>query len=321
MGSANAAMAEQRWHITFHGGADAQGRNNMHAYALDGRPLGPVLDTDDLPHHARLRELRGFEIGPDGLLYVANASKKRSQILRFAGAPDRHGRHRFVDVFTEGHHHNSGLEHPFMVAFGPDGHLYVPSQDTRVVTRYFGPEARDGDPGAPTPLPPALRDIPADVLHPGTFVPSARHAPTGVRAVRAARFVGGRLYVADPDANRIRQYDAATGAWLRDFTDPDLATPIHVLPLPGDGRIVVGSRDTHAVLALDPAAGAFTTVVPPEAGGLKAPAGLALGPDGLLYVASRTGRSILRFDPETGAPAGPFLRDLPDEPEFIGLLD
>ncbi|HEX5500133.1 MAG TPA: hypothetical protein VFX03_12935, partial [Thermomicrobiales bacterium] len=115
--------------------------------------------------------------------------------------------------------------------------------------------------------------------------------------------------------------DAATGAWLRDFTDPALSTPIHLLPLPADGRILVGSRDTHAVLALDPAAGAFTTLVPPRAGGLKAPAGLALGPDDLLYVASRTGRSILRFDPATGAPASPFLRDLPDEPEFIALLD
>ncbi|HEU5432716.1 MAG TPA: hypothetical protein VFU81_13695, partial [Thermomicrobiales bacterium] len=168
-------MADERWHITFHGGADAHGRNNMHAYALDGRTLGSVLDDDDLPQRARLRELRGFEIGPDGLLYVANAAKKRSQILRFDGAVDRHGRHRFVDVFTEGRHRNSGLEHPFMVAFGPDGHLYVPSQDTRVVTRYFGPDAREGEPGAPMPHPPALRDIPADSLHPGTFVPSERH--------------------------------------------------------------------------------------------------------------------------------------------------
>jgi streptogramin lyase len=172
------------------------------------------------------------------------------------------------------------------------------------------------------PFPPALRDIPADSLHPGTFVPSTRHAPTGVRAIRGVRFAAdGRLYVADPKANRVRQYDAATGAWLRDFADPALVTPIHLLPLPDGGRILVGSRDTHAVLTLDPATGAFATVVPPGAGGLRAPAGLALGPDGLLYVASRTGRSILRFDPATGAPAGPFLRDLPDEPEFIAVLD
>jgi DNA-binding beta-propeller fold protein YncE len=315
-------MADQRWRITFHGGADARGRNNMHAYTLDGQSLGPVLADDALPHHVRLRELRGFEIGPDGLLYVANASKERSQILRFQGAVDRHGRHRFVDVFTEGHRHNSGLEHPFMVAFSPDGHLFVPSQDTRVVTRYFGPEAREGEPGAPMPRPPALRDIPADALHPGTFVPSERHASTGVRAIRAVRFgADGRLYVADPKANRIRQYDATTGAWMRDFADPALVTPIHLLALPDDGRILVGSRDTHAVLALDPARGAFATVVPPGAGGLRAPAGLAFGPDGSLYVASRTGRSILRFDPATGAPAGPFLRDLPDEPEFIALVD
>jgi streptogramin lyase len=313
-------MGEPRWHITFHGGAHGRDRNNMHAYALDGAPLGSVLDAD-LPHHVRLRDLRGFEIGPDGLLYVANAAKARSQILRFAGSPDRHGQHRFVDVFTEGHRDNSGLEHPFMVAFGPDGHLYVPSQDTRVVTRYYGPAAREGAPGAPMPRPLALRDIPDDDLHPGTFVASVRHAPGGVRAVRSARFAAdGRLYVADPKANQIRQYDGTTGALLREFADPALVTPIHLLPLPGKGRILVGSRDTHAVLALDPATGSFATVVAPGAGGLRAPAGLALGPDGVLHVASRTGRAVLRFDLATGEPAGPLLRDLQDEPEFIALV-
>jgi hypothetical protein len=313
-------MGDKRWHITFHGGANAHGQNNMRAYALDGAPLGPVLDAD-LPHHVKLRELRGFAVGPDGLLYVANAAKKRSQILRFAGVPDRHGRHRFVDVFTEGDRHNSGLEHPFMVAFSPDGHLYVPSQDTAVVTRYYGPTAGNGAPGAPMPPPPALRDIPAGDLHPGTFVPSVRHAPAGVRAVRSARFgADGHFYVADPKANRVRQYDGVTGAALRDFADPALVTPIHLLPLDADGRLLVGSRDTHAVLALDPERGTFATIVAPGAGGLRAPAGLALGPDGLLYVASRTGRSVLRFDLATGAPAAPFLSALPDEPEFIVLV-
>lgn len=239
------------------------------------------------------------------------------------------------------------MAHPFAVEFGPDGNLYIPAQDTRIVARCYGPLAGAADPaatpGAPMPHPSALAslDLPPGQLHPGTFVPAAGHvpAPTGLREVRHARFgPDGDLYVADRAAGRVKRYDGRTGALRADLGGPardhhhrhhhdhdhghddtPLPTPIHLLFLP-DGRLLVGSRDAHAVFALDPEGGGVSTFVAPGAGGLRQPGGLALGPDGLLYVASRGSRQILRFDPATGKPVGkPFLDDLPDAPEFVRL--
>jgi len=330
-----------RWYVSFHGGAGRHDKNNLHAYALDGEPLGPVLAARHPPSGVALRELRGFAWGPDGDLYVADAYRGASRILRFGGRPAADGRHPFRGVFVEqgapDHAHrprrhraerppaHPGLAHPFDVAFGPDGNLYVPAQDTRIVARCFGPLAGDGaTPGAPMPHPPALEELalPPCRLRPGTFVPAADRvpAPHGLRQVRHARFgPDGDLFVADRAAGRVKRYRGGSGELLAELGGERLPTPIHLLFLP-DGRLLVGSRDAHAVLALDPAGGAVSPLVQPGAGGLREPGGLALGPDGLLYVASRGGRQILRFDPETGRPVGtPFLDDLPDRPEFIRL--
>ena len=77
----------QRWYLTFHGGDDDADWNNIHIYSLAGEPLGKALDTHTLPDGLALRELRGFSFGPDGDLFVANAYKNASQVLRFAGRP------------------------------------------------------------------------------------------------------------------------------------------------------------------------------------------------------------------------------------------
>jgi len=60
----------------------------------------------------------------------------------------------------------------------------------------------------------------------------------------------------------------------------------------------------------------------PGAGGLRAPAGMAFGPDGRLYISSRETKQILRFDASTGKPdSDPFIDDLEDFPEFIALVE
>lgn len=340
---------ESRWYVSFHGGEGRHDRNNLHAYGLNGEPLGTVLATHVLPTAVALRELRGFSWGPDGDLYVADAYKGDSRILRFGGQPGADGKHTFVAVFAEqggegkpaaGHHHQAseaggppphpGLAHPFDVAFGPDGNLYVPAQDTQIVARCYGPLTVRGPlacglPGGPMPHPSALSDLglPPGILHVGTFVPAHHHvpAPVGLREVRHALFgPGGDLFVADRAAGRVKRYHGTTGALLAELGGDHLPTPIHLLFLP-DGRLLAGSRDAHAVFALDLEGGAVSPLVKPGAGGLREPGGLALGPDGLLYVASRGGRQVLRFDPETGMSAGkPFLNDLPDAPEFVRLV-
>ncbi len=306
-----------RWYVSFHGGDDPHDRNNLHGYDGRGSHLGKLLSHEGLPDGAHLRELRGFAFGPDGDLYVANAWKGDSQVLRFAGTPGPDGRHAPRGVFTRRDDANPGLDHPFHVAFGPDGNLFVPSQDSGIVGRYQGPGG--AAPGAPMPHPPALRGVAPGKLHPGTFVASARHDPDGLRTVRHVLFgPDGLLWVADREGDRVSGYDPATGARVRTHRSHSFAAPIHLLAWPERGALLVGSRDGHGVVALDPATGDVSPLVAHGAGGLREPSGLAWGPDGLLYVASRTGRAVLRFDPATGAPVGkPFLADLPDEPEFL----
>ena len=314
---------EGRWYLSFHGGEGKDAWNNLHAFSAVGEPLAKVLEAHGLPDGVALRELRGFAFGPDGDLYVANAYKGSSQIIRFGGERGERGRHPFRAVFAERHHANPGLAHPFHVAFGPDGHLYVPSQDTDVVGRYYGPRAAEGKPGDPMPVPPALRSWPEGTFHPGTFVPSDRHVADGLKAVRHVLFgPDGHLYVADRAAGTVNAYDPATGHRLRTYAEPPLRTPVHLLAWPAEGLLLVGDRDAGTIVALDPASGAAETRVAAKVGGLETPAGLAWGPDGLLYVADRTGRRVLRFDPASGRPAGPPLVDhLPDEPEFIAWVD
>jgi hypothetical protein len=308
------------WYVTFHGGDDPQDRNNIHAYDAAGAHIGKKLDAAGLQDGMRLRELRGFAFGPDGDLYVANAWKDQSQILRFAGAPGPDGRHAFLGVFAAQHRADSGLAHPFDVQFGPDGHLFVPSQDTDIVARYYGPAATEGAPGTPMPHPAAVAGLAGD-LPPGTFVPSAKHAEGGLKAVRHAIFgPDGHLYVADRDRNAVNRYDRETGALLRAFQHDRLAAPVHLLPWPERNMMLVGSRDRGTAIALDLATGDARDLLDSGAG-LKAPSGLAWGPDGLLYVADRTGRAVLRFDAETGKPRGALVTGLPDEPEFIGWVN
>jgi hypothetical protein len=328
---------QQVWYITFHGGEPKGGDrckkgskdpdcvtwNNIHVFDLEGRPLGKALETHALPGELELRELRGFTFGPEGDLYVANAYKDASQVLRFAGKSGPDGKHAFREVYVERHAANPGLGHPFDVTFGPDKNLYVPSQDTNLVGRYYGPHAEEEKPGAPMPHPVALRDTDHKDPPPGTFVPSREHVPTGVRAVRRSIFgPDGDLYVADRDSDSVKRYDGQQGTLQREYQHHHLKTPIHLLFRPADGALLVGSRDRDAVLAIDTETGETDTLIESGAGGLRAPAGMAFGPDGALYVNSREGRQVLRFDATSGKPHdAPFIDDLEDFPEFISLVD
>ena len=108
---------------------------------------------------------------------------------------------------------------------------------------------------------------------------------------------------------------------MRDYRHRQFTTPVHLAFRPTDGALLAGSRDGHAVFAIDPPTGDVATLIEPGASGLRAPAGLAFGPDGRLYVCSRETKQILRFDAETGKPdPKPFLDDLEDYPEFISLV-
>jgi DNA-binding beta-propeller fold protein YncE len=307
------------WYVSFHGGVEKTDCNNIHVYAVDGTDHGKALNRQSLPPQLELRELRGFTFGPDGDLYVLNAHFEFSQVVRFNGQTNKDGLHDFKEIFvapdTE---NNPGISHPFNLAFDAAGNLLVASQNTNLVTRYFGPKEPVGQAGKPMPVSDALTDR---AVFPGTFVSSTKQSSSGIQSVRDIVFgPDGNLYVADRDAGSVRYYDETTGTFLGEFT-VNGGKPVHLMLDRDRNRLYIGDERSEGVWVHEFANSMTRLLVGPEAGRLKNPSGMAMGTDGLLYVASRTERQILRFD-QNGQPVDrqPFLQDLPDNPEFIQLV-
>ncbi len=307
------------WYVSFHGGSANTDCNNIHVYTIDGRERGKALNRQSLPAPLSLRELRGFTFGPDGDLYVLNAYYPFSQVLRFNGLANQNGQHNFKEVFVAPDNEtNPGLSHPFNLLFNPEGHLLVSSQNTNVVTRYFGSNNPAGAAG--TPMPPSGASGPPAI--PGCLVLSSKQTPEGIRSVRDIVFnTDGSLYVADRDDRSVKQYDGNTGTYMGKIDLINAGKPVHLLLHAGRHLLLIGDETNECVWEHNFTSGSTRVLIESGAGGLKNPSGLAFGNDDLLYVASRTERKILRFDRQ-GQPADPdaFIANLPDEPEFLQLV-
>jgi len=309
------------WYVSFHGGDERETLNNIHVYSSDGRELRKALNTKSLAAGVTLRELRGFVFGPDRNLYVVNSYYEYSEVLKFKGALNHDGQHDFVGVFVKRDSvSNPGISHPFNVVFDSEGDLYVSSQDTSLVSRYYGPTSKVGNPGTPMPLPPSLKV--SNAIPPGTHVPSRKLSSQGLLAVREAIFApDGNLYVADRDADCVRSYEGRSGNYRRTIVSQKLDKPIHLL-FSSDGRyLFIGSGGNDSILKHDIAQNLTSVFVASKTSGLNGPAGMAFGDDGFLYVASRNTNEILRYDAKDGRPSSkPFIKNLADNPEFLMLV-
>ena len=316
-------MAKE-WYVSFHGGEEKASLNNIHVYSTEGENLRKALNKKSLPEGIKLRELRGFVFGPDQNLYVVNAYFEYSEVLKFKGELNENGQHDFIDVFVKRHDEmNPGIDHPFNVVFDSEGDLYVSSQNTNLIARYHGPSSKKGKPGTPMPLPDSLHLEKAD-FPPGTFIPPANLASTGLLEVRAAIFApNDDLYVADRAADCVRMYEGRTGRHLRNLISrsDQLDRPIHLLLSPDGRYLFIGSGGNDSILRHDLRQSATSVFVTSKSAGLNGPAGMAFGKDGLLYVASRNTKEILRYDARDGRPfSKPFIKDLADNPEFLTLV-
>jgi hypothetical protein len=320
-------MSESNLYVSFHGGTGAGMWNNIHAYDVGGAKIGKALDKSSLSKHVDLRELRGFEVGPDGDLYVVNAFEEYSQVLRFSGTRSDDGRHEFIEVFaeldTDG---NPGLIHPFDIAFSPSGDLYVSSQDTNLVLRYWGPNAKDGTPGKPMPLPGRLAaSSGASDLAPGSFVVSARLAgkhnlPVGLQTVRDVLFdLSERLLVVDEGTG-------GNGRVLRMDQEGNLLehagclpSPTHLIAVPPNGAFYLSCKDDNAVWRSTGGSLDFRQWLQDDH--LDAPSGMALDAQGSLFVASRRGNAVYRYRAdEVPIFEEVVLEHLKDHPEFLKLV-
>ena len=294
-------MNTHTFYLTFHGGTDKSEWNNIHAFTTSGDENNPpkVLDKDTLPTTVSLLELRGMTFGPDGHLYVANAYKGFSQILKFDGSLQTNGQHAFIEVFIK----YPGT-HPFQAIFGPDSNLYVANQDTLNVCRYQGPNGQ----------------------HPGTPIGTGGVFVSGLTSVRGIAFgPDSNFYVVDEDANRIYKCDPMTGQITGHLPDPEghLNSPVHIVFK--NNILYIGNSGKDNLLYFDTSESSATVqvYVHKSEAQLDKPSGLCFATDGYLYVASRKGKQVNRYKPASDGHSalfdGVFLtsNQLDDYPEFL----
>jgi DNA-binding beta-propeller fold protein YncE len=114
---------------------------------------------------------------------------------------------------------------------------------------------------------------------------------------------GSRLYVASIGGNDILEYDVATGARLRSFTQacPNFPFPFDVV-LGADALLYVSCILNNSIERIDTTTGsALGSFVTGGSGGLVSPRSLVLGPNGNLFVSNGDG-AVLEFDGATGVP-------------------
>lgn len=158
------------------------------------------------------------------------------------------------------------------VKIGPDGKLWVVSEEADTLLRYDAATLDFVDTFARLPLEWGL---------------------TGIA------FSGGGAYVSSYATSALRRYDIATGvpenlpmAGITVLKGPDNG----MMEAP-DGKIYVPGYDTHNVVRFDPATRQYAQFAGPRDNGLRAARGLLLNPAGnKLYVTGERSNQVLRYN-------------------------
>ena len=209
---------------------------------------------------------QGITVGPDGNVYVSSAINDR--VLKYDGRTGA-----FLGAFVDG----GMLDRPWYLAFGPDGDLYVSSSATNQVLCYDGTSgaflrvaAQGGGLGAPDGISFEAsgnmlisRFVPADSrvmrFNPqtGAFLGNVVDDP-GLMGALEHRLSddGARIFVSSFGTHEIREYDVASGAFIRNFiAGAPLSGPVGQLEMP-DGSLLVSSWNNDSILRYDAATGA-----------------------------------------------------------------
>lgn len=328
----------QGFYVSFSGESSTP-IDNLYALSNSGETVSQeVLDPSQ-----SYRELRGMAFDAAGRLYVSQSYKKSSAILQFAASA---GQGSYTRAFLASYATpavSSGLLHPYQPAFGPDGNLYVSSQDTNVVTGFFGPQSPQA--GQAMAISAFLQNrYPAGTFNSGTFVP-AHTADSGVppftpvpvdqggltltsggspHSVRGLAFDdAGHLFVADEGKNRVAVFDAATGTFLGAITQSanhSVQEPVAVWFAAAAGLLYIGSPGNQRIFSYpvaNVAGGNFqANVLIHDSGRLDKVSGITVDPTGGLYTCSRKTNKIYRWQAD-GALVGTFAKGFSDSPEQI----
>ncbi len=233
----------------------------------------PMYDTSGTfirnlvePGGGGLDSPQGIAVGPDGNVYVSSALNDK--VLRYDGRTGA-----FLGAFVDG----GALDRPWYLTFGPDQNLYVSSSATNQVLCYDGQAgalvrvaAQGGGLAAPdgisfeangNMLVSRFPGIDSRVMRfnpqTGAFLGNVVNEPGLMGALEHRLSAdGSRIFVSSFGTHEIREYDVATGAFLRNFiSGAPLNGPVGQLEMP-DGSLLVSSWNNSAILRYDADTGA-----------------------------------------------------------------
>ncbi len=266
--------------------------------------------------------------------YVAQAYKGNSAILQFSGV----GSTPLIYVGQFATPANlSGLLHPYGLAFDSNGNLFVSSQDTNVVSAFYGPAS--ATPGAAMPLSNYLtQNYASGGFYGGTFVPAYQTAPdippsTSVSAplglsfstdgktthsVRGIAFdANGYLYVADEPANQVTVV-AADGSYLGAITG--VSGPVGLFFDAASQLLYIGSPGNQSVYSYDTSnapGGSFTATQVLNDSDLDKVSGIALDSSGNIYTGDRKSNKIHMWSGKGYTTKTTFAGAFTDSPEQL----
>ncbi len=128
------------------------------------------------------------------------------------------------------------------------------------------------------------------------------------------------LYVADEPANAVKVYDANTGKLYGQITGDKLKRPVQLLLEANTAVLYISSSGNDSVMSYDLSQGPPSGIVTPRMfikGEVKNISGMAFDADGGFYAAERIAKRIKKFPPDGRGSGDEFIKNLPDEPEFI----
>jgi len=243
--------------------------------------------------------LTSITVGPDGHVYAAHNFMGAGSVIRFDGRTGN-----VIDEYVPydgsvNWGHETLLEKPGDLEFGPDGHLYISSHKVGTgwhIFRYDGGS--------------------------GQF--KGRFPSVGSRFAFAA---DSYLYIAEDQSTlvggKIVRYSAQTGQNIGNFAILPQVGGIHDMSFGPDGTLYLLATNMENPRARDiyrvnGATGEFVDLlIDTGAAGMgrsQAPMKMVVGPDGDVYIADAGALlNIWRFDGKTGAFKGIFIHEpLPD---------
>ena len=272
---------------------------------------------------AWLASPRGIGLAPDGTLYIADTAHQTVRrvspdgtIATVAGYAYLHGEDTGDTAATA-----FALNTPMDVEVGPDGHLYVASDNFNlvgVVTRY----APDGSSLTRVAGGAAIQRLPNGSIDP-SFGNGGKATDAWFPQAVALDFgPDGSLYIADPGSNSVWQvtplgmlweaaggFDGTTTVGYEGDTGPAtdaLFNNIRDVAAAPDGSLYIADADNHAIRMVDPFGIVRTIAGTGEAGfngfalpavqtQLNTPVAVALAPEGDLLVSDHFNQRVRKL--------------------------